>query len=408
MPAPDPKTSPARGGAPPPGAPLRALHVIPSVSRAHGGPSVAMATIETALARAGVAATTATTDDDGPGRRFDAAALPRPPAGVTRVYFAKRTEFYKIASGLVGWLWRHAPAYDLVHIHGLFSFASVAAALIAHWRGTPYVLRPLGALAAYGMGRRPLLKRLSLAVVEGPLLRRAAAVHFTSRQERDEALRLGVPMRAVVIPLGVEPAPPGDRAMLLREYPCLDGRRIVLSLSRLDPKKNIEGLLRAFARLEGRGLDASLVVAGAGDAAYVSSLAALAASLRIERRVVWLGEARGARKAAAFAAADLFVLPSFSENFGVAAVEALSAGAPCVLGRGVAIAGNVESAGAGVAVDPSPEAIAAALERLLRDDAARARMTGLARELAARDYSTEKMAGRLVELYRSLARRRVG
>lgn len=179
---------------------LRILHTIPSLARVHGGPTRALLMMEAVLS--GIAEITIlTTDDDGPGRRLAKSIQVAPGDRAKRVYVRKWFEFYKIAPGLVPWLLRHVNCFDVVHIHALFSFSSVASALIARLRGVPYVVRPLGTLANYGISqRRPLLKRLSLAFIEGPILRHAAALHFTSESERDEARALGVPIRCVVIP----------------------------------------------------------------------------------------------------------------------------------------------------------------------------------------------------------------
>jgi glycosyltransferase involved in cell wall biosynthesis len=128
----------------------------------------------------------------------------------------------------------------------------------------------------------------------------------------------------------------------------------------------------------------------------------LARSLGIAQQVVWLGHVEGLRKAAVFAAADAFVLPSFSENFGIAAVEALLAGLPCVLGQGVAIAKDVEAAGGGLVTPPEPVAIARALERLISDDALRRDMGANGRAFAERQYSTRVMAEQLIALYEDI------
>ena len=383
---------------------MRVLHVIPSVSPVHGGPSKAIVIMEQALSTAGIAVTTATTDDDGPGRRLATHARPPRACPPARVYARKWLDFYKVAPGLVPWLWRHVRDFDVVHIHALFSFTSLAAGLMARGRGVPYVIRPLGTLAAYGMNqRRPWLKRLSLTLVEGPLLRRASAVHFTSQSELDEAASLGIPLRSVVVPLAVEEERPGDPHDLIREHPILAHRRTVLFLSRLDPKKNVESLLQAIAALKALQGEPVLLMAGDGDPAHVASLKTLAASLGIDQSVIWLGHVEGARKAAVLAAADVFVLPSFSENFGLAAAEAMLAGLPCVLARGVAIAGDVQQAGAGLAVAPDPGSLARALVQVLGDEALRRDMGARARQFAERQYSTRAMAERLTALYRHLA-----
>ncbi|MBP8183166.1 MAG: glycosyltransferase [Rhodoferax sp.] len=392
------------------------------------------------LAR-GIAVETATTDDDGPGRRMaflvgeprqeelvGVAPLPRtdpletlrPGGGYPtnsamslstsfkpiRHYFPKRLEFYKVSPGFAWWVFLHVRDYDIVHIHALFSFTSVAAAWAARWAGVPYVVRPLGTLNRYGVEqRRPWLKQLSLKLVEGPILRHAAAVHFTAKAERVEALSLRIPMRGVVIPLGIEPSQPHETSALLDRFPELKNVRSLLVLSRLDPKKNVEGMLRAFNLLTHEWPDLRLVIAGDGEASYVVGLKELAVELGLANRVVWLGHIEGEQKAAAFAAAQVFVLPSFSENFGIAAAEALMAGLPCVLGKGVAIADEIAEAGAGIAVEPDPDSIAQGLKKLLSDNARWASMSGKAAALAREKYSVGAMGERLVRLYEEIVDR---
>lgn len=408
---------------------MKILHVIPSISLAHGGPSHAIRSMERVLTRLGVEVETLTTDDDGPGaHNGKKLGVPLKENGVVRRYFRKRLEFYKIAPGLAYWLGQHVHEYDVVHIHALFSFSGVAAARAAQQAGVPYVIRPLGTLTRYGVGqRRPWLKRLSLKFIEAPMLRQAAAVHFTAEAEQREAEALGIFMNSVVIPLGVELDPSTasqeNRANgFLKLYPQSAGARLVLYLSRLDPKKNVEGLLRAFALLlESERDDAPtrlaeqvwdetgnannrlmLVIAGEGEPDYVASLHALARELGLNERVLWVGQLAGDAKAGVLAAASVFVLPSFSENFGIAAAEALLAGLPCVLGEGVAIAREVEQAGAGLVVKPEPQSIAVALQTLMNDDTMRTSMSGYAAELARSRFSLDAMGGGLLELYGSI------
>lgn len=380
---------------------MKVLHVIPSLSRVHGGPTTALAMMERALTEQGVSVETATTDDDGPGRR-NGKALGQPLAenGAVHWYFAKRLEFYKPAPAFAGWVARRAAHYDLVHIHALFSFTSVAAARAARRAGVPYVLRPLGTLNGYGMQRhKPWLKRLSMKWFEGPLLRDAAAVHFTSEQEAIEARRLGVAMKEAIIPLGVETAPAGAAqhgAGTARAAACL------LFLSRLDAKKNLEGLLDAMALLKSEMPQLRLIVAGNGQDEYLASLKARAGSLGLAQTVTWAGHVEGAAKEKAFAAADVFVLPSFSENFGIAAAEALAAGLPCVLGQGVAIAKDVVQAGAGVAVGTDAPDIARALRLIMSDPQALASMSERARRLARERFSIQAMGASLKQLYTAI------
>jgi glycosyltransferase involved in cell wall biosynthesis len=384
---------------------IRVLHVIPSVSPGDGGPSKAIALMERALGVAGIAVTTLATDH---GNEFEQASGASSPLaeGATRLYARKWIRPYKVAPGLVTQLGRHLGTHDVVHIHALFSFAPTVAAWMARRFNVPYIVRPLGTLSAYGMTmRRRRLKRLSFGLIESRILRNAAAVHFTSKSEFDEAQSLGLSFRGVVIPLGVDREPRGSGTALRTAYPVLAGRRVVLFLSRLDPKKNVEGLIDAMALSDMLKRSTVLLIAGSGAPAYVDSLKARATAAGIADHIVWLGHVGGAQKSAALAAADVFALPSFSENFGIAAAEAMLAGLPSVLGEGVAIATEVACAGAGLAVTPDPHAIAEALERILGNDDVRHEMGRRGLGLAEREYSTRAMAERLIMLYEEVCGR---
>ncbi len=160
---------------------MKVLHVIPSVSVVHGGPSRAMVNIERALAGRGIEVTTVTTNDDGDDRTLPVqCGSPIVTPYATRWYFPRTTVFFKVSIGLGQWLRRNVKSFDVVHVHALFSFAPVAAAFIARQAGVPYVLRPLGVLAPYGMTKHhPALKRVSFALIERRLIESADAIHFT-------------------------------------------------------------------------------------------------------------------------------------------------------------------------------------------------------------------------------------
>jgi glycosyltransferase involved in cell wall biosynthesis len=381
---------------------LKVLHVIPSLSGGDGGPSRAMLDIERALAARGVGVTTVATNDGGNGRVLSMpCGEPIATRHATRWYFPRTTVLFKTSAGMARWLNANVERFDVVHAHGLFSFAPVAAAHLARRAGVPYVLRPLGVLAGYGMQhRRPLLKRISLATIERRLIAAAAAVHFTSRAELAEAAALGLACRGVVIPLGIDAGRSSGRA---GRRPRAVGEPFrLLFLSRLDPKKNLPGLLRALALVLPDDPGVILTVAGGGDPVYVAELQSLAQALGVTAQVAWLGHVERAQKSAALAAADAFVLPSFSENFGIAVVEALAAGLPCIVSREVAIAGQIEEARAGFVADTTPQSIAAAIARLLGAEEEYAAMSAAARLLAVNSFSLEAMGERLEVLYRAI------
>src|SRR5437879_700359 len=145
------------------------------------------------LARAGIETHVATTDDNGPETLQVRCGVPVVQDGATYWYFRRQTRFYTFSWPLGAWLARHVADFDAVHIHALFSFATLPAAYWARRRGVPYIVRPLGTLNEWGMrNRRPWLKRLSFRLIESRILKHAALVHYTSDQERLEAETLHV------------------------------------------------------------------------------------------------------------------------------------------------------------------------------------------------------------------------
>ena len=391
---------------------MRVLHVIPSLSPIHGGPSVALPLMARALRQQGIDVDVVTTDDDGPGRRMTGCATGTwlQEEGFRATYFPKQTEFYKTSLPLALWLWRHARDYDLVHIHALFSFTSNAAAWIARLRGVPYIIRPLGLLNQWGMeNRRRWIKQASFNLIERPVLRTAAAIHYTSGQEAREATRLRLGDNGRILPLGADLsalAEPADHHLFDQSFPARIERPTVLFLSRIDPKKGLELLIDAFASLlkqsPGTAPRPVLLVAGQGEPGYTDELRQKVRELDIEDDVIWTGRLEGELKRSALAAADVFALPSQSENFGIALLEAMASGKACVSSPEVALAEDVRDTGAVSVVNRDPMKWTAELKRLLAGPAARSTLGHRAREIANERYSLTGMGEGLKALYRRI------
>ncbi len=325
----------------------------------------------------------------------------------TCYYFPRQSNFYKFSMSLLTWLHEHVRDYDLVHVHALFSFASIAACRAARRAGVPYVVRPLGLLNQWGMkNRRRHIKALSFRLVERPLLNAAAAIHYTSTSEQQEASSLNLKARSVVIPLGIDTSsfhqlPSRDK--FEGRYPQAQNRELILFLSRLDPKKGLEILLQAMSLLVKSRPKVLLIIAGSGADAYVSKLHAIVENLGLGEHILWTGFLGHEEKCAALGAADVFVLPSKSENFGIALLEAMSAGMACVTTSGVALGAEAAAAGAVRLASYDSASIAAALGDLLESPEARASLGRAAQSLAERQYSLKAMGRALKSLYTELS-----
>ena len=385
--------------------PLQVLHVIATLAPSVGGPSFALPLMADGLQKHGVTVDVACTDDDGRHRRLPGVIAGQPVArGLHRVrYFPKQTEAYRISLPLWKWLFGHVRRYDLVHIHGLFGFASSAAGLAAWIKGVPYVIRPLGSLNRWGMKhRRPLLKKMSFLFLEKPLLDHAVFIHYTSNAEASEAARLDIGSTPVVLPLGVtadhsEPNP--DPSLFWRRFPDTRDHKTILFLSRIDRKKGLDLLIEAMPLVLAAFPNALLIVAGSGDEHFIKACKGRARELGIDTSLVWCGFIDGDLKLSAFAAATLFVLPSYSENFGLAMLEAMISGLPCVASKHVALAQNAAPKNAAVFCDVAPSSIARVITDLLSDEVRRQELGRNARRLAIDEFSSDTMTRTLKTLY---------
>jgi glycosyltransferase involved in cell wall biosynthesis len=385
---------------------MKVLHVIPSVGPLRGGPSFAMRAIASGLARHGVETHVATTDDNGPGRLDVSLRQPSVEDGATYWYFPRQTSFYICSIPFTAWLWRHASEYSLIHIHALFSWCSNTAAFTARRKGVPYIVRPLGVLNRWGMEhRRPWLKRASFLLIERPVLRGARLIHYTAAQEREEAAECGFSDHPAIIPNPVDltqPAEADPRGGLRSRYPELEGKRIALFLSRIDRKKGIDLLLPAFQQIVQNDPGVALVIGGDGDPRLVETYRQQARALGIEHSVTWTGFLSGADKHAALADADVFVLPSYSENFGIAAIEAMASGLPVIVTDQVGIWREIQKDEAGLVTAAAVDPLRAALARLLSDAALRKTMGRNGAALARAAYAPNVVTEKLIATYQSV------
>lgn len=387
---------------------MKVLHVIASLSPARGGPGIVLRQLMAGLAAQGITVHVATTDDNGPRARLAVpTAVPRDEDGGTVFYFPRQISFYSFSWPMARWLARHIREYDVVHIHGLFGYPSTVAAGLARRFGVAYMIRPLGTLSQWGLAmRRPLLKRFSLALIERRILKNAAAVHATSEQESQEVMTACPDCRTVVIPNPVA-SPETIPSRSVRVKP-----QVILFLSRIDPKKGLELLLPAFDRIAASRAGLLLVVAGDGEPAYVDSIHRMAKSLRAHDRIRFAGSADGDSKLRLFADADLFVLPSHSENFGVAVVEAMAHEVPVLISPNVGIHNEITTASAGREVICAVEPLAQAMLEMMESDPDSLKQMGRnGRRLARENYAPEVVARLLAHEYANIvgtAQRRRG
>ena len=310
--------------------PLRVVHVATGLWQHTGGPAASVSGLCAALARAGCQVTLVTLDgpmadavwacrDEGVELRLCA------PTGSQAVGYSR--EMVAALPGLVA-------TAQMVHSHGHWQYPNWLAAAVARQRQRPLVISPRGCLDPWCLRKSRWKKRLAAALFGDRVLRQATCLHATAAAEAEAFRRYGLHTLTTVVPNGVHFSAPGTPDRILDRFPACRGKRLLLYLSRIHPVKGVPFLIEAWQALAAAHPRWHLLLAGPDERGHVAEVLEAVKRAGLAARTTYAGPLYGDDRAAAFAAAELFVLPTQSENFGIAIAEALAAGVPVLTTQG--------------------------------------------------------------------------
>jgi len=391
---------------------MRVLHVIASLTPRDGGPSN-LPKLAVALARQGCDVSVFTTDIDEQGsmwpwhrtRRLSAEERNTDPRIAIRFFPVGWPSRYKCSWSLLQALQQTIRRVDLVHIHSLYLFPSTVAAHYCRLHGVPYILRPHGTLDPWHRRQRWWLKLAYHCIFEDRNIRKAAAMHYTSASEAEFARALGITTPGFTIRQGIdldEFKRLPSRGRFRAKHPELAAKRLIVFLGRITPKKGFDVLIPAFRDVAASVPDLHLVVAGPDNEGYGKTVRRWVHDFALDRHVTWTGLVTGSDKIELLRDADVWVLPSHDENFGVAAVEAMAAGAAIVITNQVGVCQAVEEARAGIVVDAGVGIFAHALKQILSNDSLRMTLGHRARSAALKHFTWDGVAGDVLQMYREI------
>lgn len=370
---------------------MRLLHVVPTYlpARRYGGPIVAVHGLCKALVARGHEVDVMTTNVDGSGVSDVPLDKPVLLDGVRVHYFASPLRRLYWSPAMRAALEQHAGNYDVVHAHSIYLWPTFAAARSASHHDVPYVISPRGMLVPELIRRRNrALKTTWLRLVERRNFAGAAAIHFTSQLEWDDARKTNLPLPGpFVVANGTELPPPPTAE---RES------NLVVSIGRISWKKGLDRLIEAAALLP----DVRVVIAGNDEEELVPKLRELAAQRGVADRVTFTGAINEQEREALLARAVVFALPSHSENFGNVVIEAMAMETPVVVTPAVGLASDVEASGAGIVTND----LAPALAKLFADAELRRAMGTRGRALVAARFAWPRIAEQMEAAYRTMVK----
>ncbi|WP_448570604.1 glycosyltransferase [Trichothermofontia sp.] len=388
---------------------MKVLHVIPSVSPIRGGPSQAIFGMTQALQEKNIRVEIVTTNDNGTNLLKVPLNQLIPYQGVSTRFFNRFSpnhlgiiREFSISDKLTYWLWQNIQEYDLLHIHAIFSYPSTISMLISHLKEVPYINRPLGQLCHWSLRQSYLKKKIYFEMFERHNLNYSSALHFTSQREQEESRSVKLKTPSFVIPHGlVIPKEISTASQRLHEHFKIPIKSpIILFLSRLHPKKGLDFLIPALGKL--KHLQFSLILAGDGDSEYIHKIRHLLTTYSIYDRTYFPGFVEGEFKELLLQGSDLFVLTSYSENFGIVVLEALAAGLPVLLTPQVALSNQIKKYNLGYVVNLEVYEIATQLEYCLLNADVIKQIGDRARQFVRDNYTWNRTAAQLIEVYTAI------
>lgn len=381
---------------------MRILHLIPSISARYGGPGEALAGWCDGLVGLGVSVTVAglSSPGEGPSITLD--------YRVERVEATRQIPYIQYSSGLASLLQRET--FDLVHSHGLWTYVNYLADKLAWERRVPHIISCCGMLDPKALARSAGRKRIAAQLFQRKALEHAARLIANSEHEACDIARFASHDRVSIVPNPVRARPlapaKGRRSPLelVAELPA--DARVLLFIGRLHPVKGLERLLMAWSAVQNKFPNWHLILAGPDQGGYRQTIVSY--SKELQSRIHLPGQVDGHEKWALLDRADLFVMPSDHENFGIAIAEALTAGVPVITTHGTPWR-DLPRNGAGWWVPADVSSIGAALDeamgetRSVRDERSRRS------KAIAMQFSVDRVSRDLLTLYEnSLAHETAG
>lgn len=382
--------------------PLSIVHVVPTYIPAwrYGGPIRSVHGLCRALARLGHDVHVFTTNVDG--EKDSDVPLEKPVTidGVKVWYFRSRL-FRRLyfSRGMKQTLSTKITGFDLVHLHSVFLWPTWMAARLAQKNDIPYLIAPRGMLVKELIQRKNRwIKEIWIRIIEKKNLQKAAGIHATSRIEAEELKKFDFELPALsIVPNGIEEIPnhfaPATNTISTEDLP--DHKPLILFLGRINWKKGLDRLIPAVSKVP----DCHLAIVGNDEECYVPQLRELALHHGMENRISFLPPVDGDDKWALFRKTTVFVLPSYSENFGIAALEAMAAGLPVVVTPEVGLSAVINENGCGVVAEGNPDSLAASIRRVIQDGALREKMGSMGQKIVREKFTWDVIAREMASVY---------
>ena len=315
--------------------------------------------------------------------------------GVTVTYFKRLTKDHThFSPALLARLWFQVKKFDAVHIHAWWNLASVFSCLFALLRNVPVIISPRGTLSAYSFQNKNIGIKWAIHHLLGKHLLNKCHLLVTSQREKEAIAAIVVPKSITLLPNFVS-LPPQRSCLSIKPSACLK----LLFFSRIEQKKGLEILLNALPMVS---VPYSLTIAGDGDENYIKQLKALAKRNQIGDKIDWAGF-QNEGKFSMLQKHDLFVLPSYDENFGNAVIESLAVGTPVLISEEVGLAAYVVKNNLGWVCETTPASVSAVINDIGNNSFAIVeKISGYAPQIIYKDFNPDNLVKKYADMYNEI------
>lgn len=376
---------------------MHIAHVIPTLAEWYGGPVNVVLNLSAAQREIGMKVSNWATGDEETKRKW-ATSCPD-----VRLFDTHRPKCWFRSPELTRKLTEEITSFDLIEVHGIWEYTVFAAARIARRTDIPYMICPTGVFT-HPWRYRTLKKRLYSCLVANRVVKGAACLHVASEMEAEGCREAGIQIPITIVPNGIDPSafetlPSAKEAE--ERWPVLKDRQVILFLSRISREKGLDKCIAAIRDVLDMSdlIDTLFVIAGPNHKSYLATVKDLLERYDLEQYIFFPGMVQGREKLALYRRADIFVLPSYSESYGIVVAEALACGTPVVTTTGTPWK-ELQDIDAGRWVAPERGPLAKALCELLEMPREEREVMGQrGRNLVFERYTWEKSAKKLRTVY---------
>jgi len=380
---------------------MKVLHVVANFSPEWGGPTRSVHGLTEALAKKDIQISIF-----GPKKRDNDKNILYPKETIVKLF--PKDFLYRLWTGhsfsLKKALKAEIEKFDLVHIHEIWHHPHFAGYKAAKYLKKPFIISIRGELEPWCLNHKALKKKIYSILIQKKILREATALHALTKEEVKNISKFVNNKNIFNIPNGLNleefnNLPPQKDIENL--YPDLKGKKVILFFGRIHPKKGLDILAKSFSTFAKDRENVRLVIAGPDENGYKSKIKSILKNEDILNKVIFTGMLSGNTKLAVLNRANIFVLPSYSEGFSMAVLEAMACGLPVII-TGKCNFPEVEKNKAGIIINGDVNPLAKALDNLLNNPYLCKEMGENGRKLVREKFTWDKIANQMINLYEKI------